>query len=601
MTCKNDSTISTFSSIFTKKKSRMVNRIILISVFFNSLFGFASLLACTNLIVTKGASTDRSVMITYNADSHTRYGAMAFYPADLHNPGDMCKVYHYENGKLLGEIPEVAHTYSVIQFMNEHQVAIGETTWGGLDSLAKQPGAILDYGSLMKIGLQRSKTAREMIKVMTELVEQYGYYTSGESFSISDANEAWIMEMIGKGKYEKGAVWVARLIPDGYVSGHANQARITTFPFQKKNNWNDLKQTTYHSADVISFAKKYGFYKGSDEAFSFSDVFNPLNYGGARFCDARVWSFFRKINKEIRENDTYTKYALGQFSHNNILLDGSKNPNGFVSNRLPLWVKPDSPVTLQQVMAGMRDHYEDTPLDMRNDPGAGPFKLPYRWRPMEFVVDSVMYLNERAIATQQTGYSFVAQSRNWLPDPVGGIFWFGADDADGCVYAPMYCGINEIPKSYAIGNGSMITWSETSAYWAFSQVNNWAYTRYNLIHPEIEQYQQQLENKYISEVNSIDKKASEAYKQDPAKALDFITEYSVSTGDNLVSDWKAFYRYLFMKYIDGNVKNSEGHKLLDNGNGKNIPKGPSQPGYGKEWERIMIQGTGDRLKVPVHE
>ncbi len=579
----------------------MGTRSILISIFIYSLLGFTKLLACTNLILTKGSSSDHSVMITYNADSHTRYGAMAFYPADLHKPGDMCKVYHYENGKLLGEIPEVAHTYSVIQFMNENQVAIGETTWGGLDSLSHQPGAILDYGSLMKIGLQRSKTAREMIKVMTELVAKYGYASGGESFSISDANEAWIMEIIGKGKYEKGAVWVARLIPDGYISGHANQARITTFPFQKTNNWNDPNQTTFHSADVLSFAKKYGFYKGTDVAFSFSDVFNPVNFGGARFCDARVWSFFRKISKEIRDNPEYTKYAEGQFSHNVTLLDGSKNPNGFVSNRLPLWVKPDSPVALQQVMAGMRDHYEDTPLDMRNDPGAGPFKLPYRWRPMEFVVDSVMYLNERAIATQQTGYSFVAQSRNWLPDALGGIFWFGVDDADGCVYAPMYCGINEIPESYAIGNGSMITWSETSAYWAFSQVNNWAYTRYNLIHPEIEKYQQQLETKFTSEVNIIDKQASELYKQNPLKARDFVTAYSVSTGDKLVTDWKAFYQYLFMKYIDGNVKNSEGHKLLDNGNGKNIPKAPSQPGYGKDWERIMIQGTGDRLKVPGHE
>ena len=579
----------------------MRTRIILISIFVNSLLGFTNLLACTNLILTKGSSSDHSVMITYNADSHTRYGAMAFYPAADHNAGDMCKVYHYENGKLLGEIPEVAHTYSVIQFMNENQVAIGETTWGGLDSLGHQPGAILDYGSLMKIALQRSKTAREMIKVMTELVAKYGYASGGESFSISDANEAWIMEIIGKGKYEKGAVWVARLIPDGYISGHANQARITTFPFQKTNNWNDPNQTTYHSADVLSFAKKYGFYKGTDVAFSFSDVFNPVNFGGARFCDARVWSFFRKISKDIRDNPEYTKYAEGQFSHNITLLDGSKNPNGFVSNRLPLWVKPDSPVALQQVMAGMRDHYEDTPLDMRNDPGAGPFKLPYRWRPMEFVVDSVMYLNERAIATQQTGYSFVAQSRNWLPDALGGIFWFGVDDADGCVYAPMYCGISEIPESYAIGNGSMITWSETSAYWAFSQVNNWAYTRYNLIHPEIEKYQQQLEAKFTSEVNIIDKQASELYKQNPLKARDFVTAYSVSTGDKLVTDWKAFYQYLFMKYIDGNVKNSEGHKLLDNGNGKNIPKAPSQPGYGKDWERIMIQGTGDRLKVPAHE
>ena len=558
-------------------------------------------IACTNLIISKGASSDHSVMITYNADSHTRYGAMAFYPAADHQPGEMCEVYHYENGKLLGKIPEVAHTFSVIQFMNEYQVAIGETTFGGLDSLGRQPGAIIDYGSMMKIGLQRSKTAREMIKVMTELIEQYGYASGGESFSISDANEAWIMEMIGKGKYEKGAVWVARLIHDGYISGHANQARINTFPFQKANNWNDLNQTVYHSADVISFARKYGFYKGSDEAFSFSDVFNPLNFGGARFCDARVWSFFRKINKDIRENSDYTRYARGEFSNNTLLMDGSHNPNGFVSNRIPLLVKPDSPVTLQQVMNGMRDHYEDTPLDMRNDPGAGPFKLPYRWRPMEFEVDSVMYLNERAVATQQTGYSFVAQSRNWLPDPVGGIFWFGVDDADGCVYAPMYCGISEIPKSYAVGNGSMITWSETSAFWTFNQVNNWAYTRYNLIHPEIEKYQQQLENQFATEVMIVDKQASELFNQNQASGRDYITSYSGFTGNKLVNDWKAFYQYLFMKFMDGNVKNSEGHKLLDNGNGKNIPKAPSQPGYGKEWEKIMIQGTGDRLKVPGKE
>ncbi len=566
-----------------------------------ALLNAQQLFACTNLIITKGASSDRSVMITYNADSHTRYGAIAYYPAADHQAGEMCEVYHYENGRLLGKIPEVAHTYSVVQFMNEHQVAIGETTWGGLEALATQPEAILDYGSLMRIALQRSKTAREAIKVMTELVARYGYATSGESFSISDANEAWIMELIGKGKFEKGAVWVARLIPDGYISGHANQARITTFPYQKTNNWNDAKQTVYNSADVISFARKNGYYNGTDAAFSFSDVYNPLDFGGARFCDARVWSFFRKINKELRENSAYTEYALGKFSHKTVFPDGAENPNGFVSNRLPLWVKPDSPVTLQQVMAGMRDHYEDTPLDMRFDNGAGPFGLPYRWRPMEYTVDSVMYLNERAIATQQTGYSFVAQSRSWLPAPVGGIFWFGVDDSDGCVYAPMYCGISSIPQSYALGNGSMITWSETSAYWAFSQVNNWAYTRYNLIHPEIEQYQQQLENKFISEVNIIDKQAAEKFKQSPGAAKEYVTAYSVSTGDKLVGDWKVFYQYLFMKYIDGNVKNAEGRKLLDNGNGKNIPKGPSQPGYGKEWEKIMIQGTGDRLKVPGKE
>jgi len=576
----------------------MANRFIVFILILTITSGFSNVFACTNLIVTKGASSDQSVMITYAADSHTRYGAMAFYPAADHQPGDLCEVYHYENGKLLGTIPEMAHTYSVIQFMNEHQVAIGETTFGGLDSLHTQPGAILDYGSLMRIALQRSKTAREMIKVMTELVAQYGYATSGESFSISDANEAWIMEMIGKGKFEKGAVWVARLIPDGYVSGHANQARITTFPFQKNNNWNDQKQTVYHSVDVVSFAKKYGFYKGSNESFSFSDVYNPMKFGGARFCDARVWSFFRNINKEVRDNNAYTDYAMGQFERNPQLMDQSPNPNGYVSNRLPLWVKPDSQVTLQQVMARMRDHYEDTPLDMRNDPGAGAFKLPYRWRPMEFKVDSVTYLHERAIATQQTGYSFVAQSRSWLPTPVGGIFWFGVDDADGCVYAPMYCGITSVPKSYAIGNGSMISWSETSAYWTFSQLNNWAYSRYNVIHPEIESYQSQLENQFTSEVKVMDAKASELYKQNPAAAKESITDFSVSTGNQLVGDWKVFYQYLFMKYVDGNVKNTEAHQLLENGNGKNIPKPPTQPGYGKDWERIMIQGTGDRLKVP---
>jgi dipeptidase len=482
--------------------------------------------------------------------------------------------------------------------MNENQVAIGETTFGGLDSLATQPGAILDYGSLMRIGLQRSKSAREMIRVMTELVSEYGYATSGESFSISDANEAWIMEMIGKGKYEKGAVWVARLIPDGTVCGHANQARITTFPFQKSNNWNDPKQTVYHSADVISFAKKQGFFKGREDAFSFSEVYNPLKFGGARFCDARVWSFFRNVNREIRENKSYTAYAMGTFARDGKFMDQTPNPNGYVSNRLPLWVKPDSPVALQDLMARMRDHYEDSPLDMRNDLGAGPFKLPYRWRPMEFEVDSVMYLNERAVATQQTGYSFVAQSRGGVSNKSGGIFWFGVDDADGCVYAPMYCKINRIPESYAFGNGSMITWSETSAYWTFSQINNWAYTRYNMIHPEIEKYQSRLENQFINEILDIDKKATEMYGNDQKSAIDYLTNYSVTTGNKLVSDWKNFYRYLFMKYQDGNLKISEEDKLKDNGSMKNIPVKPLHPGYGKEWEKVMIGGTGDRLKVP---
>jgi len=544
---------------------------------------------CTNIIVTRGASSDGSVLITYAADSHTRYGALTFYPGGDYPAGTMLDIYHYEKGKLLGQIPEVAHTYTVIGFMNEHQVAIGETTWGGLDSLQSQPGAILDYGSLMKIALQRGRTAREVIRVIVELTEQYGYASSGESFSVSDKEEAWIMEIIGKGRYEKGAVWVALKVPDGYVSGHANQARITGFPLMKANRWDDPEQSCFHSPDVISFARKHGFYKGDDASFSFSDVYNPVTFGGARYCDARIWAFFRKINAEVRENESYTVYARGKVSYG--------GPHGYASNRLPLWVKPDEKISLRQVMEIMRDHYEDTPLEMRDGTGAGPFQMPYRWRPMEFKVDGVTYCNERAIATQQTGYSFVAQSRAWLPDPIGGIFWFGVDDADGCVYAPMYCGITKVPESYAVGNGSMIRWSENSAFWTFNQVNNWAYTRYNAIHPEIEAYQKELENGFERETSIVDARCQVLYKESPALAVAFLTDYSSYSGNLLVARWKEFYHYLFMRYMDGNLKQASGHELLDNGNGKEIPKPPAHPGYGKDWERRIIDNTGDRFRV----
>jgi dipeptidase len=536
-------------------------------------------------------------MITYAADSHIRYGAAVFLPAADHKPGDVREVYHYENGKFMGTIPEVAHTYSVVHFINEFQVAVGESTFGGLGALYGQKNAILDYGSLMRIGLQRSKTARELIKVMTELVAEYGYASGGESFSISDPNEAWIMEMVGRGKSRKGAIWVARLVPDGYVSGHANHARITTFSLQKTNDWNNPKQTVYHSPDVVSFAKEHGFYQGKDDEFSFADVYNPLDFGGARYCEARVWSFFRKINTEIRDNQNYTDFVMGNLEHNNKFNDGTANPNAYVSNRLPLWVKPDSPVELKQVMNAMRDHYEDTPMDMRNGMGAGPFECPYRWRPMTFEVNGEKYLNERAIATQQTGYSFVTQSRDWLPAPIGGIIWFGVDDPDGCVYTPFYCGTKEIPESYRVGNGSMISWSETSAFWTFNQLTNWAYTRYNIIHPEVEKYQSQLENQFIDEIGVVDQLAAKRFKNNPESALNYITQYSIFTGNKLVNDWKKFYQYLFMRYMDGNVKAAENMQLKDNGNNKGIPPMPKQPGYGKEWEKIMIQGTDDLLKV----
>jgi dipeptidase len=552
--------------------------------------------ACTNYILTRGSTSDGSGFITYAADSHTRYGAVAFYPAADHQPDALCEVFHYESGKYMGAIPEVPHTYSVIQFMNEHQVAIGETTFGGIEPLASQPGAILDYGSLMRIALQRAKTAREAIMVMANLVSRFGYASGGESFSISDPKEAWIMEMIGKGQHEVGAVWVARCIPDGYISGHANQARITTFPFQASNKWDDPTRKVFHSPDVITFARNHGFFKGEDKDFSFSDVYNPVGFGGARFCDARIWTFFRKINRGFRENPSYTNYITGHFERNEKYPDGAANPSGFVTNRLPLWIKPDSLVSLKEVMAAMRDHYEDTELDMRNDLGAGPFGCPYRWRPMEFTVDGVKYLHERAVATQQTGYSFVAQSRSWLPDPCGGIFWFGVDDADGCVYTPLFCGITSVPESYRTGNGSMIRWSDSSAYWTFSQLNNFAYSRYNVIHPEIENYQNELEDLFIYEIAKLDSITPSLLRNDPDGTLRLITEFSVSTGNKLVRDWKAFYQYLFMKYMDGNAKSSEGHQLVENGFGKGVPKKPAHPGYGKEWERRMVEGTGDRLK-----
>ena len=571
----------------------IMNRI----VFFLFFIGITPLFACTNLIVTKGASKDGSVMITYAADSHRRYGYLFHYPAANHKPGDMVDIIHYENGKFLGQIPEVSHTYNVVGFMNEHQVAIGETTFGGLDSLQFQSNALLDYGSLMKLALQRAKTAREAIKIIVELVEKYGYAGSGESFSISDKNEAWIMEIIGKGNYEKGAVWVAMRIPDGFVSGHANQARITTFPFQKKNDWNNLKQDVYHSPDVISFARKHGFYKGSDATFSFSDVYNPITFDGARFCDARVWAFFRKISNEIKNNYAYQAYACGNLQYDSKMISGAINPNKFCSNRLPLWVKPDELIDISLIMETMRDHFEDTPLDMRDGIGAGPWHCPYRWRPMTFEVDSVEYVHERAIATQQTGFSFVAQSRHWLNDVVGGIFWFGVDDADGCVYAPMYSSISKIPSSYSVANGSMIEWSDSSAFWIFNLVTNWCYTRYDLIHPEIELYQRQLENKYFEEIKEIDSVAMSLLKEDPALALNYLTQYSCTTGNDLVKNWRIFFQYLFMKYMDGNVKESENRKLLDNGNNKGIPKKISFPGYGDDWLRLMMMNTGPRYKV----
>ncbi len=533
---------------------------------------------CTNFLVTKGASTDGSTFITYAADSHNLYGELYYQPARDHEPDAMRDIYEWDTGKYLGRIPQPAHTYSVVGNMNEFQLAISETTFGGRPELKSQNGAIMDYGSLIYVTLQRAKSAREAIKVMTDLVEDYGYYSSGESFSIADPEEVWILEMIGKGEGEKGAVWVARRIPDGYISGHANQARITTFPLNDPNN-------CIYSKDVISFAREKGWYTGTNKEFSFSDVYAPVDFGGARFCDARVWAGFNKVAGGMEK---YTDYAKGIIK--------KEGDSEFATNRLPLWIKPDKKLSVQDVMGMMRDHFEGTELDMTKDLGAGPHGLPYRWRGLTWEVDSVQYCNERAISTQQTGFSFVAQCRSWLPDPIGGILWFGVDDAYSTCYAPMYCGINAIPESFAVGNGDLLNYSETSAFWVFNFVTNFAYLRYDSMIVDIQKVQQQLEDKFVDFVPAVDKAAEELYNNEGEKiARRFVTEYSVREANAMTRRWKELGNYLVVKYIDGNIKKEKDGEFERTEYG--LPATPHMPGYPDWWYEAIVKSTGDHFKV----
>jgi len=533
---------------------------------------------CTNFLISKGATVDGSTMITYAADSHTLYGELYYQPAQDYPEGAMRDIYEWDTGKYLGQIPQPAHTFSVIGNMNEYQVAIGETTFGGRSELHTQSGAIMDYGSLIYVTLQRAKTAREAIEVMTNLAEEYGYYSEGESFSIADLEEVWILELIGKGEGEKGAVWVAERVPDGYISGHANQARITTFPL------NDPKNCMY-SKDVISFAREKGWYNGTNKDFSFSDVYAPVDFEGARFCDARIWSGFNKVTSGM---DKYENYIEGNVEHG--------GDNNFPTNRLPLWVKPDKKLSVQDVMSMMRDHFEGTDLDMTQDLGAGPFKLPYRWRGLTWKVDSVEYCNERAISTQQTGFSFVAQCRNWLPDPIGGILWFGVDDTYSTCYVPMYCGINKIPECFAVGNGDMLTYSETSAFWTFNFVSNFAYLRYDYMIKDIQKVQKELENKYFTYVPAIDKAAETLLdSKGEEKAKEFITEFSVNEANNMTARWKQLGHYLLVKYMDGNIKREKDGKFERTDTG--LAPAPLQPGYPEWWYKAIVNSTGDHFKV----
>lgn len=516
----------------------------------------APLPGCTNYLVTKGASKDGSTMITYAADAHVLYGELYFTPGGRHAEGSMLDIYEWDTGKYLGKIKQVPVTYTVVGNMNEFQVAIGETTYGGRREL-RDPKAIMDYGSLMYIALQRAKTAREAIKVIAGLMDEYGYYSSGESFSISDPNEVWIMEMISKGPDNKGAVWVARRVPEGYICAHANQARIRTFPLNDKKN-------CLYAEDVISFAREKGYFKGEDKDFSFVDAYAPVAFGGLRFCEARVWSMFRRAAPSMKFNEAYIKGDV-------------------TAEPLPLWIKPDKKLSVHDVMELMRDHFEGTDLDMTKDVGAGPFCLPYRWRPLTWKVGEDRYFNERAVSTQQTGFSFVTQSRSWLKDPIGGVLWFSVDDTYSTVYIPMYCGMLRVPKSFAVGTGSFNHFTWESAFWVFNFVSNYTYSRYSDMIQDVQKVQRELESKFLADQDGVDKAALELYNKSPRLAREYLTEYSVREAQATVKRWKKLGEFLIFKYLDGNKKD-ELNKV-------------THPGYPKSWYKHVAEETGDHYKI----
>jgi dipeptidase len=530
---------------------------------------FANNLAfpCTNLLVGKKASTDGSTIISYAADSYGLFGELYHWPAKKYNPGEMLKVYEWDTGKYLGEIPQVLQTYNVIGNMNEHQLAIGETTFGGRSELADSTG-IMDYGSLIYITLQRAKNAREAIKIMTDLVSEYGYYSGGESFSIADPNEVWVMEMIGKGVGNKGAVWVAVRIPDDCVSAHANQARIQQFSL------NDSENCLY-SPDVISFAREKGYYTGEDADFSFAKAYAPLDFGAMRFCEARVWSFFNNVNKDMGE---FVSYAQGK-----------------TTEPMPLYIKPDRKLSAQDIQNLMRDHYEGTELDWRFDVGAGPFNSPYRWTPLTYEVDSVEYCNERPIATQQTAFSFVAQLRSWLPDEIGGILWFGIDDAAQTVYYPFYSGHNVVPHEMAEGNGDLLNFSWTSAFWIHNWVSNMVYTRYSDMSEDMKKIQSMLEGSFAAQQPQIEERALELHKQSSEESVQYLTEYTNNLVKEGMAEWKKLGEYLMVKYIDGVIKAEENGEFKRNPYGQ--PARPQRPGYSNEYYKKIIDQTGDKYKV----
>lgn len=562
---------------------------LLLFVIMLSLFNIDSQ-ACTNFLVTKGASVDGSNFITYAADSHIRYGELYFTPAADWPEGSMRTIYDRGTNAIRGYVPQPAHTYQVVGYINENQVALGETTFGGRTELI-DPNGLIDYGSLMFMALERSTSAREAIKIMADLVEEYGYGSDGETFSISDANEVWYMEIIGKGytpKYDKklndtvnadkGAVWVAIRIPDGYVSGHANAARITTFPLRdgKKSitdkDWKRLYNQdveVIYKHDIIDFARRKNYFDGKDQDFDFSAAFAPVDFSAARICDLRVWMMFNDVCDDM---DQYWDYATG----NNL-----DNP------RMPLYVKPNRKISLDDMMYFMRNHFQNTELDKSKGVGADPFGSPYRWTPLYWEYEGEEYFHERCTVTQQTGFSFIAQTRNWLPNEIGGVIWFGVDDTNSTVYTPFYCSITEVPEEFRQGNGNMITYSDNAAFWVFNRVAHFKYLFYNRVIGDIQKVQKELETQYQNEVKGIDEQALALIKDNKNDAITLLTDYSSKAGQNTVRRWRELDNFLLVKYLDSNIKQEKNGKFIDNGHG--YPAKPKQAGYPDSWKKKVVE------------
>lgn len=527
----------------------------------------ANSFACTNLIVGKNASVDGSTIVSYSADSYGLFGELYHYPAGTYPKGTMMDVYEWDTGKYLGQIEQARQTYNVIGNINEHQLTIAETTFGGRKELVDTLG-IIDYGSLIYITLQRARTAREAIKVMNDLVQQYGYYSGGESFTIADPNEIWIMEMSGKGPGIRGAVWVAVRIPDDCISAHANQARIHTFDMNDKNN-------CMYSPDVISFAREKGYFDGVNKDFSFAKAYNPLDFGGRRYCEARVWSYF---NMFTNRGDEFLPYIEGK-----------------TDEPMPLYVKANRKLSVKDVKNAMRDHYEGTPLDISNDFGAGKYNTPYRLSPLSFKVDGEEYFNERPISTQQSGWVFVSQMRSNLPDAIGGVLWFTLDDANMSVFTPVYCCTDKVPHSYAANGADYITFSWDSGFWIYNWVSNMVYPRYGLMIDDLRATQQELENTFDIMQPSIEEMALKMYQQNPAEAKEFLTNYTNMTADNTISTWKKLGEFLVVKYNDGVVKRVKNGQFERNSIGQ--PASVIRPGYPEEFLREYVKQTGDRYKM----